>query len=45
MKIELRELNIVELITRSCKGLITNYSLNFNNFIITFNNNNNISIN
>ena len=45
MKIELRELDIVELITRSCKELVTNYSLNFNGFIITLNNDNNIIIN
>ena len=45
MKIESRELNIAELITRLYEGLITNYSLNFNGFIITLNNNNNIIIN
>ena len=44
MKIELRELNIVELITKLCEELATNYSLNFNDFIITLNNNNSISI-
>ena len=45
MEIESRELNIAELITRSYKELATNYSLNFNDFIITLNNNNNIIIN
>ena len=41
MKIKSRELNIVELITRLYKELATNYSLSFNSFIITLNNNNN----
>ena len=45
MEIKSRELNSVELIARLCEGLATNYSLNFNNFIITLNNNTNISIN
>ena len=45
MEIESRELDIAELITRLCEGLATNYSLNFNDFIITFNDNNNIAIN
>ena len=44
MQIELRELNIAKLITRSYEELIINYSLNFNDFIITLNYNNNIII-
>ena len=44
MQIELRELNAAELMIKSCEELITNYSLNFNGFIITLNNNNNIFI-
>ena len=45
MKIESRELNIVELMIRPCEGLATDYSLNFNGFIITLNDDNNIVIN
>ena len=45
MKIELRELNIIKLIIKLYKRLIINYSLNFNNFIIILNKNNNIIIN
>ena len=45
MQIKLRELNIAKLVIRLYEKLITNYSLNFNDFIITFNNNNNIIIN
>ena len=45
MQIELRKLNIAKLIIRLYEELITNYSLNFNDFIITLNNNNNIIIN
>ena len=44
MQIESRELNAAGLITRLCEELTTNYSLNFNDFIITLNNNNNIFI-
>ena len=45
MQIESRELNIAKLIIRLCEELVINYSLNFNDFIITLNNNNNIIIN
>ena len=45
MEIKSRELNIAKLITRLYEELITNYSLNFNDFIIILNNNNNIIIN
>ena len=45
MQIELRKLNIAKLIIRLCEKLIIDYSLNFNNFIITLNKNNNIIIN
>ena len=45
MKIKLRELNIAKLIIKLCKRLTAKQSLNFNNFIIIFNNNNIISIN
>ena len=45
MKIESRELNTTKLITKLCERLITNQSLNFNDFIITLNNNNNMSVN
>ena len=41
MQIKLRELNIAKLVIRLYERLITNYSLNFNDFIIIFNNNNN----
>ena len=41
MQIELYELNAAGLVARSCEGLITNYSLNFNGFIITLNDDNN----
>ena len=44
MQIKLCELNVAKLVTRLCEGLITNYSLNFNNFIIIINDNNNNSI-
>ena len=45
MEIELRELNIAKLTTRSYKELAINYFLKFNNFVITLNNDNNIIIN
>ena len=45
MEIELRELNIVGLMTKSCEGLVTDYSLDFNDFIITLNDDNNMIIN
>ena len=45
MRIELRELNIVKLVIRLCEKLAINSSLNFNDFIITLNNNNSIIIN
>ena len=41
MQIKLRKLNVVDLVIRLCEELIINYSLNFNDFIITLNNNNN----
>ena len=45
MKIESRELDIVELVIKLCEGLIMNYSLDFNGFIITIDNNGNMIIN
>ena len=45
MQIKSRELNIAKLITRLCEELIIDYSLNFNDFIIIFNDNNNMIIN
>ena len=41
MQIKLYKLNFIKLIIRLYEKLIINYSLNFNNFIITLNNNNN----
>ena len=40
-----RELYVVDLIIKSYEKLTSKQSLNFNNFIITFNNKNNITIN
>ena len=45
MEIESRELKAARLIIRLCDRLTTKQSLNFNNFIITLNNDNIISIN
>ena len=44
MQIKSRKLNVAKLIIRLCEELIINYSLNFNDFIITLNNDNNIII-
>ena len=41
MQIKSRELNVANLVIRLCEGLAINYSLNFNDFIITLNNDNN----
>ena len=40
-----RELHVVDLIIKLCERLTSKQSLNFNNFIITFDNKNNITIN
>ena len=45
MQTKSRELNTVGLVTRPCEGLTTNHPLNFNDFIITLNNNDNMIIN
>ena len=45
MEIELYELNIARLIIKLCDRLTTKQSLDFNNFIITLNNDNIMSIN
>ena len=45
INVKLRELYVVELIIKSCERLISKHLLNFNDFIIIFDNNNNIKIN
>ena len=45
MEIESRELNAARLMIRSCDRLTTKQSLNFNDFIITLNNDDIMSIN
>ena len=44
MQIESRELDTAGLIARPCEGLIANHPLDFNGFIITLNNNDNMVI-
>ena len=45
INVKSRELYVIKLITKSYEKLTSRHLLNFNNFIIIFDNNNNIKIN